>query len=134
MPNIPSSRLALLLSLLELASLRAADAPGLADPAPHLHATATDSPCEHLSLDAQWKFRIGNDLGSEFGRLKGGDGSPDAAQPGFNDQAWRTINLPHDWAIEFRFNQTANRNGRGVFNTVTSSNRPCFALRAGYSW
>jgi beta-galactosidase len=79
--------------------------------APQLHAAATDSPREHLSLDAQWKFHLGNDLGGELGRLKGGDGSPDAARPEFNDQAWRTINLPHDWAIELPIDQTANRNG-----------------------
>src|SRR5690349_186487 len=32
------------------------------------------------------------------------------AQPGFNDRGWRTLDLPHDWAVELPFNPKALRN------------------------
>ena len=35
-----------------------------------------------------------------------------AAQPGFDDSAWRRLNLPHDWAIEGDFSQD-NPSGTG---------------------
>jgi beta-galactosidase len=42
-----------------------------------------------ISFDADWRF------------LKGD--APGAEQPGFNDAAWRRLDLPHDWAIEGPF-------------------------------
>ena len=42
-----------------------------------------------VSLDADWRF------------LKGDAGG--AEQPGFDDHAWRALDLPHDWAIEGPF-------------------------------
>jgi len=30
-------------------------------------------------------------------------------QPGFNDSAWRSVDLPHDWAVELPFDQTNNK-------------------------
>jgi beta-galactosidase len=77
-----------------------------------LHASAaTDSPREHLSLDANWKFHVGDDLGVGFGRTQSGVGSPEATRLLFNDLAWRTIHLPHDWANELPYDQTANFSG-----------------------
>lgn len=32
------------------------------------------------------------------------------AQPGFDDSAWRALDLPHDWAVELPFNPQALRN------------------------
>jgi len=32
------------------------------------------------------------------------------AQPGFDDSAWRKLDLPHDWAVELPFNPKALRN------------------------
>ncbi len=32
------------------------------------------------------------------------------AQPGFDDRAWRSLDLPHDWAVELPFNPQALRN------------------------
>lgn len=32
------------------------------------------------------------------------------AQPGFDDSAWRQLDLPHDWAVELPFNPAALRN------------------------
>jgi beta-galactosidase len=34
--------------------------------------------------------------------------TPEPAQPGYNDGAWRTLNLPHDWAIEGPFDSKLN--------------------------
>jgi len=79
--------------------------------AAHMHAAATDSPREHLSLDANWKFHLGDDLGIGFGRTQSGVGSPEATRLEFNDLAWRTINLPHDWANELPYDKTANFSG-----------------------
>jgi beta-galactosidase len=39
-----------------------------------------------ILLDAGWKFHRG--------------GAQRAEQPEFDDAAWRTIDLPHDWSIE----------------------------------
>jgi len=37
-------------------------------------------------FDAGWKFHRG---GAQY-----------AEQPGFDDRAWRAVDLPHDWSIE----------------------------------
>jgi beta-galactosidase len=74
-------------------------------------AAANDTPREHLSLDSSWKFSLNESLGAGYGREKGGYGSPAATRMEFNDLTWRTINLPHDWAVELPFDKTATRNG-----------------------
>ena len=38
-----------------------------------------------------WRFYLGNNTA--------------AKDTGFDDAAWRTLNLPHDWSIEFAFNE-----------------------------
>jgi beta-galactosidase len=30
---------------------------------------------------------------------------PQAKEPIYNDQQWRSLNLPHDWSIEGAFNE-----------------------------
>lgn len=50
---------------------------------------------EVIRFDLGWKFSL-NDVGEE------------AVFPGYNDSAWRTLNLPHDWSIEGAYEQTAN--------------------------
>jgi beta-galactosidase len=44
------------------------------------------SPRQAILFDAGWKFHRGGALRAE--------------QPGFDDVAWRTVDLPHDWSIE----------------------------------
>ncbi|HWI57663.1 MAG TPA: glycoside hydrolase family 2 TIM barrel-domain containing protein, partial [Bacillota bacterium] len=56
---------------------------------------------EQVSLDAGWKFARGDMSGAE--------------QPGFNDAAWRCLNLPHDWSIEGPFAETNRTGGAGGF-------------------
>ena len=73
-------------------------------------ALAAVAPREHLLFDAGWKFTFGNagdpakDLGFGFGQ---GDfaktGEFEFAKAKFDDSKWRTLNLPHDWAVELPF-------------------------------
>jgi len=45
-----------------------------------------------VSLDADWRFLKGEAEGAE--------------QPGFDDHAWRALDVPHDWAIEGPFDKS----------------------------
>jgi beta-galactosidase len=68
------------------------------------------APRERLLLDFGWKFHLG--CGSpDLSDLGAGDGL-DAfsktgafkfATEGFDDSAWRALDLPHDWAVELPF-------------------------------
>ena len=68
------------------------------------------SPREKFLMDFGWKFHLGNasnpkddfGYGTEAIFAKAGDGAG-AIRPEFKDSAWRTINLPHDWAVELPF-------------------------------
>src|SRR5437762_3191042 len=60
------------------------------------------------SFNTNWKFFLGDNV------------SPSAV--GFNDDAWRDLNLPHDWSIELPFDKDSpTGNGGG-------------ALRGGIGW
>ena len=68
------------------------------------------APREKLLFDFGWKFQLGNgwhpskDLGFGTGQ---GDfakmGTFHFAKVGYDDSKWRTLNLPHDWAVELPF-------------------------------
>ncbi len=69
---------------------------------------------ERLLFDYGWKFAFGNtDItkdphaggGLWFGKTNGFQGAP---RPGYIDALWRTVNLPHDWAVELPFDQNAD--------------------------
>jgi beta-galactosidase len=72
--------------------------------------TASLAPRELLLFDFGWKFIFGNsvdpakDLGFGYGQ---GDfaktGDFEFAKAKFDDSKWRTLNLPHDWAVELPF-------------------------------
>ena len=68
---------------------------------------AADSPREHLSLDANWKFHLGDDWPDALHLENSGTGSGPAAEK-FADSYWRVVNLPHDWAVELPFDRTAD--------------------------
>lgn len=65
---------------------------------------------ERTLFDGDWRFAFGNaadvaqdfGFGSGYGFLKAGDGEG-ALSPSFDDSAWRTVDLPHDWAVEVPF-------------------------------
>src|SRR5208337_2828406 len=73
-------------------------------------ALAAVAPREQLLFDFGWKFQFGNgndparDLGFGFGQ---GDfaktGEFEFSKGKFDDSKWRTLNLPHDWAVELPF-------------------------------
>ena len=70
-------------------------------------AQSADSPREHLSLDANWKFHLGDDWPGALHLDKAGASTGPAAEK-FSDQSWRTLNLPHDWAIELPFDKNSD--------------------------
>jgi beta-galactosidase len=71
---------------------------------------ATIGPRERLLFDSGWRFQFGNgvdpakDLG--FGNTQE-DFSKTSnfkfARAGYDDSKWRSLNLPHDWAVELPF-------------------------------
>jgi beta-galactosidase len=73
-----------------------------------LHGLAAVTPTrEHILLDANWKFHLGDDWPNALDLAKAGASHGPAAMR-FNDDSWRTINLPHDWVIELPFDKTAD--------------------------
>ncbi|HUA38558.1 MAG TPA: beta-galactosidase GalA [Candidatus Sulfopaludibacter sp.] len=62
---------------------------------------------ERLLLDFGWKFHLGNEWGAAINWAKAGTGSGPASTS-FSDASWRTVNLPHDWAVELPFDRTAD--------------------------
>lgn len=62
-------------------------------------------------LDEDWKFHFGNaadpsrDFNYSIANIfsKTGAAPGTAIDPRFNDSSWRTLNLPHDWAVELPF-------------------------------
>jgi hypothetical protein len=69
---------------------------------------------KRLSLDRGWRFQEGD---IPFPVIKGHQPSYNnakagqawgAAAPNFDDSAWKTVDLPHDWAVEQPFDQNAN--------------------------
>jgi len=69
-----------------------------------------------LNLDENWKFEFGDASNPEkdfnygikniFSKSGGALGT--AIDPVFNDSTWRTLNLPHDWAVELPFVNNKN--------------------------
>jgi len=100
---------------------------------------ATDAPRERLLMDFGWQFHLGDapDAGRlfdypEFSRLdktRPDDDRQEASnavlrveaaavnlgkkvsfvQPGFDASGWRSLNLPHDWAVELPFDRHGER-------------------------
>lgn len=76
---------------------------------------AADSPREKLLMDFGWKFHLGDDWPATLRLDKAGvNGGP--ASSSFSDASWRTVNLPHDWAVELPFDSGAD--GSHGFHTV----------------
>jgi beta-galactosidase len=80
--------------------------------------SAQTTPRERISFDKNWQFALGNaadpqkDFGYStvsFSHAKAGQ-SDGPASAKFDDRTWRTVDLPHDWAVELPFD------GRGDSN------------------
>jgi beta-galactosidase len=83
-------------------------------------ALAAVAPREQLLFDFGWKFQLGH--GSDPARDLGfGNGQGDFAKTGdfefskskFDDSKWRSLNLPHDWAVELPFVRDDVQNSHG---------------------
>jgi beta-galactosidase len=71
---------------------------------------AADLAREHLSLDRHWKFHLGDDWPDALHLEKAGSASGAAAEWLGSDATWRTVDLPHDWAIELPFDRAGDCN------------------------
>lgn len=66
---------------------------------------------QRINFDEGWKFAFGNaadpakDFNYSIGNIfsKSGNASGTAIDPRFNDSKWRSLDLPHDWAVELPF-------------------------------
>ena len=73
---------------------------------------------QRLSMDPGWRFTQGDSTGAD--------------RPGFDDRAWRRLDLPHDWSIEGTPREDAPAGGRGgYFPTGIGWYRKAFRLPAG---
>ena len=117
-----SSGLALSASSLITRSAWARTVAMLADQQASGTATALGAvaPREKLLFDFGWKFQFGN--GVDPARdLKFGYGEGDFAKTGdfafaktkYDDSKWRTLNLPHDWAVELPFVRDEEQTSHG---------------------
>lgn len=69
-----------------------------------------------INFDRDWKFHIGHaadpakDFNFKVANLfsKTGKAEGTAIDPKFNDKDWRSIDLPHDWAVELPFEDSPN--------------------------
>ena len=80
--------------------------PSIVNPASSVH--------QRLTLNKGWRFHKGD---IPFPEIKGQEMtyqnakagfSWGAAAPGYDDTDWRTVTLPHDWAVEGAFDPSAN--------------------------
>src|SRR4051794_17703466 len=69
---------------------------------------------ERLSFDLGWLFHEGDIpfppiIGHQvsYNNAKAGQ-AWGAAAPRFDDSSWKTVDLPHDWAVDQPFDQNAN--------------------------
>ncbi|MGA2683412.1 MAG: beta-galactosidase GalA [Verrucomicrobiota bacterium] len=100
--------------------------------------SAAGSPREHLLLDANWKFHLGDDWPDALHLENSGTGAGPASE-GFADAYWRAVNLPHDWAVELPFDWAADGShgfkalGRNFPTNSIAWYRRTFGLPAGDS-
>ena len=64
-------------------------------------ADAAQPVARRVSFDAGWRFSRGDFAG--------------AADPGFDDQVWQAVDLPHDWSIAGPYDQNAACGGSGGY-------------------
>jgi beta-galactosidase len=77
---------------------------------------------ERLLLDSGWRFHFGhaNDSSKDFDFGRSGTFSKTGnfITPGrvnFDDSAWKTVDLPHDWAVDLPFQNDPDLRGRGFY-------------------
>jgi len=75
--------------------------------APGLFASADTGSRDRLLMDFGWRFHLGDDWGTGYNLSKAAMGFGPASTV-FSDASWRSVNLPHDWAIELPFDPKAD--------------------------
>ncbi len=82
---------------------------------PAVNSVSNDSARERLLLDFGWRFHLGdaNDPSLDFAYGRDMEYAKTGeffvpSRPDFDDSAWRTIDLPHDWAVELPFQELAD--------------------------
>ena len=70
---------------------------------------AANSPREHLSLDQNWKFHLGDDWPNASDATHLGTSTGPIAER-FNDSGWASVNLPHDWAVALAYDRRGDNN------------------------
>ncbi len=91
--------------------------PGQVEPSRDMILSFEPTPREELLLDPGWKFHLGDaasvegdfDYGKPLLYAKAGEAGG-AVDQAFNDSAWRTVDLPHDWAVEQDFVKVDDEN------------------------
>ncbi len=71
---------------------------------------------QRVNFDTNWKFQLGHAANPEkdfnYGIAnifsKSGGAARTAIDPSFADSTWRTLNVPHDWAVELPFSYVNN--------------------------
>ena len=66
-------------------------------------------PREHLLLDSNWKFHLGDDW-PEAARWDQVLRSTGPIEQRFNDQSWPSIDLPQDWAMSLPYDRSSSAN------------------------
>ena len=77
---------------------------------------AQNSSRKKINLDADWKFAFGHsaqpekdfNYGAKNVFVKSGAAAGTAIDAKFNDSGWRSLDLPHDWAVELPFVKVDN--------------------------
>lgn len=67
----------------------------------------------YIDLDQDWRFLLGDDPSADF--------------MGYDDSAWRTVTLPHDWSVESPFSKD-HSSGTGYLPGGTAWYRKHFSL------
>lgn len=99
--------------------------------APDASTQAVMPPREKLLFDFGWKFQFGNatDPAKDFGfaidqEAFGKTGDFDFARVGYDVSKWRSLNLPHDWAVELPFVRDEMKDTDGDEATVLHGSKP----------
>ena len=66
-----------------------------------------------ININQNWKFHLGDSVGADY--------------MGFDDSAWRNVNVPHDWSVESVFDKS-NASGSGYLPGGTAWYRKHFVL------
>ena len=75
---------------------------------------------ERKNFNKDWKFNLGD--------------NSDAKSEGFSDVSWRTLNLPHDWSIEGKFDEkNPATTGGGALPGGIGWYRKSFTLNSAYA-